>query len=404
MSPSSSDPTEALDSRTGWLIVVVGFLLLFTLWGMIFTFTVYAGSLGATFGLSPLQTSAVFSTGLFVFFLVGGVVGVLADRTVYRRVIAASALLLVLGVGLFQFATSFGGLLLAFSLICAAAGPTYVLVLSVVPQWFEVYEGRAMGVTVVGNGLGVQVLPFVWLWLLERTTIREAFLVIGGSGVAIMLIAARTFRRPGGVDHGPSTAVDVAWIRSLVGEGRFVAAWIGLVFVWAWYFVLSGGMVDILTSAGISRPVAASAFGLVGGISIVSRIGSGGLADVIGPRRTFTMGITLAATGLFLLSVTATVPTMFVAIATFGVGLGTIAALYAPIVIGAFGSTNPTAVTGVFTFANVVAGFLGPLAVNALAIASGGYGLPLAALAVLTLVGTGLFYWGTVSTVDSTSD
>lgn len=385
----------AIDSRAGWLIVLVGFLLLFTLWGMIYTFTVYSAPLGGAFGLSGLRTSSVFSTGLAVFFTAGGIVGILAARLPYRPVIAGAAGAVVGGIALLQVVGSYFGLLVSFAMICGAVGTVYVLVLSIVPQWFDVYEGRAMGITVVGNGLGVQVMPFVWLWLLERVSIRRAFLVVGGAGVIVMVLAALIFRRPPAGQGEGSIPVDRSWLRSLFGNPRFLAAWVGLILVWAWYFVLSAEMVNVLTGAGIVRTVAATAFGLVGGVSIVSRVASGAVADRIGPRRTQTGGVVLAAAGLFMIGSTPSVVTMYVAIITFGAGLGAIAALYAPIVIRAFDPENATAVTGVFTFSNVVAGFLGPLGISALATTMGGYDVPITGLGVLTLAGAGLFYWGT---------
>ena len=399
MSSTGREREAALDSASGWVIVALGFLLLFTLWGTIYTFTVYASALGEAFGLSPLRTSGVFSIGMGVFFLVGGSVGLLAARVRYRPVVAAAAVTVIVGLGLMQVARSFVGLAVAFSLVCGAVGATYVLVLSIVPQWFDVYEGRAMGLTIVGNGLGVQVMPFVWLWLLERTTIRRAFVVVAGAGVLVLFAAALAFRRPPGAHPAGGTPVDRDWLRSLLGDVRFLAAWVGLVLVWTWYFVLSAGMVDVLTAAGIARAVAATAFGLVGGISIASRIGSGGLADRFGHRPTLTGGVVLAGLGLFVLAATATQPVMYAAIVTFGVGLGAIAALYAPIVITAFGPENASAVAGVFTFSNAVAGFLGPIGVNALATATGGFDVPLVLLGVLTIVGAALFHWGTDPTV-----
>lgn len=396
---SRPEDGSALDSGRGWVIVATSFLVLFVLWGAVFTYTVYAEALATTFGLSPLRVSAVFSVGTAAFFVAGGAVGILAARVPLRRVVAASAAGVAVAVVALQFVESFYGLLAAFSVFGVASGTMFVVVISLVPQWFDVYEGRAMGLTVTGNGLGVQVMPFVWLWLLARTDVRGAFLVVGGTAVVVLVAAAAVFRRPPG--QGRTASVGWAWIRTLVGDGRFVAAWVGLVLAWSWYLVLSAGLVDILVSAGIVRSVAATAFGLIGGVSIASRVASGGLADRIGPRRTLAAGIVLAGVGVLLLSVTTTRPTMYAAIVTFGAGLGAIAALYAPIVIRAFDPENATAVTGVFTFCSAVAGFLAPLGVNALAQAVGGFSLPLAVLGALTFLGAWLFYWGTDPSVEA---
>jgi MFS family permease len=158
--------------------------------------------------------------------------------------------------------------------------------------------------------------------------------------------------------------------------------------------------VDILAEAGIARTVAATAFGLVGGVSVVSRVASGGVADLVGARVTFASGVVVAAAGLVVLAFTATPVTMYASLVTFGAGLGAIAALYAPIVIRAFGRENATAVTGVFTFCSATAGFLAPLVVDALAAVVGSYTLPLVSLGAFTVVGAWLFYWGTDPTAD----
>lgn len=395
MSASDDGREDAIDSRSGWFIVAVGSLLLVVLWGAMFTFTVYADALAGTFGLSALETSTVFSIGTAAFFLVGGSIGIVVARTPLRPVAAAAAAAIATAVGALQVVDSFPGLVAGFALFGMAGGTAFVLTISVVPQWFERYEGTAMGITIAGNGLGVQVLPYVWLWLLDRSTIRRAFLAVGTAAVVLLIAATIVYRRPPGRSERESVSVDSAWLRSLGRSPRFLAAWVGLVIAWGWYFVLSAGLVDILTEDGIAHPVAATAFGLVGGVSVVSRVASGGLADWIAPRETLVGGVTLAGVGLLVLAVTAGTTTMYAALITFGAGLGAIAALYAPIVIRAFGPSNATAVTGLFTFCSAAAGFLAPLAVNWLAGAVGGYTVPLVGLGAVTLLGGGLFYWGT---------
>lgn len=71
---------EALDSAQGWLIVGLGICILTTIWGAVFSFTVYADRLAATFGLSALQVSSVFSITTTFLLVVGGLFGVFAAR------------------------------------------------------------------------------------------------------------------------------------------------------------------------------------------------------------------------------------------------------------------------------------------------------------------------------------
>lgn len=392
MDRAASAHEDALDSRPGWVVVALGFLVLGVLWGAVFTFTVYADDLAAAFDLTGLQTSAVFSVTTAAFFVVGGTVGVLVARVPLRPVVGAAALSVAASAGLLQVVD---GVAVAMALMGVAGGTMFVLTVSVVPQWFDRYQGTAMGLTVAGNGLGVQVFPYAWLWLLARTSMRRAFLAVGALGVLVLLAAALAYRRPPGLRGGGAVAVDWAWLRALFATRRYLAAFAGLTLSWGWYFILSSGMVEILTTAGIGRAVAATAFGLVGGVSVVSRVGAGGLADWIGSRRSYAVGSTLAAVGLFVLSVTATVPVMYVSLVAFGVGLGAIAALYPAIVVRAFGPENATAITGSFMFCSAVSGFLTPVGMDAMVGATGGFALPLVAVGVLTAIGTVLFYWGT---------
>jgi len=391
-----SEPrASALDSATGWTIVGFGLAVLLLVWGMIFTFTVYRGELGAAFGLSSIQTSSVFSITTAAFFVAGGLAGVVIARTPLRPVVAIGGVAIGAAVGLLQVVSSYLGLAVAFAVLGVAGGTLFVIVISLVPQWFDEREGLAMGVTVIGNGLGVLVLPFVWVWLLDRTGIRTALAVVGGATAVVVLLSSIVSRRPPGLRGGSAAAVDRAWLKSTFTDRRFQAAIVGFPLVWSWYFMLSSSLVDVLTTAGIEQSVAATAFGIVGGVSVLARVGSGTLADLIDGRLTFAAGVTLGGLGVLSLTVVDSPVLMYAAMVVFGIGLGTLAALFSPIVVGAFGEEHATAAVGLFNVSEASTAFLTPIMVNALADATGGYGVPLVILSAMTLLGAALFYWGT---------
>lgn len=390
------DRADAVDSLTSWTIVALGLLTLLLIWGTIFTFTVYADALAEAFGLSPFRTSSVFSVTAAGFYVAGGLLGVLVARLPLRPVVAASGVAIGAAVGLLQVVSSYPGLLAAFGLLGAASGTVFVVVVSLVPQWFERHEGTAMGVTFTGNGFGVLVLPFVWAWLLERVDVRVAFGVVGGGIVAVVLLASLVYRRPPHVRESPGSAgVDVAWLRSMLADSRFLATLAGFALLWSWYFVIADAMVEILTTAGIARGLATTAFGLIGGISIVSRLVGGVVGDRFGHRITLVAGVSLAALGMFALVPVSTPTGMYATLLVFGIGLGAVAALFSPIVLGRFGPENATAIVGLLTLSEASTSFLTPVAASATAAATGGYAVPLVAVGLATLLGAGLFYWGT---------
>ena len=390
-----------LDSPTGWLVVALGVVVLLLVWGVIFTFTVYSEALSTAFGLSALRTSTVFSITTAAFYVAGGVAGVLAARVPLRPVVAAAGATIAAAVGLLQITTSYPGVVAAFGLLGTAGGTTFVVVISLVPQWFDEYEGRAMGITFTGNGLGILVLPPVWVWLLERTGIRGAFAVIGGVTALAVLVAATIYRRPSGRRSRGAPAVDTDWIRANVLDTRFLAAVTGFSLLWIWYFTLSADLVGILTANGISRAVAATAFGIVGGVSVAGRLASGEFADRIGMRVTLTAGTVVAAASLAALPWIGSTLPMYALLVAFGAGLGAVAPLFSPIIITRFGPENATAIVGAFTVGQAVTSFSAPVALSLLRSASGGYTVPLLLLGGLTLLGGVLFYRGTAPATDA---
>lgn len=391
-----------VDSVRSWVVVGASFAALFGVWGTVFTFTVYSQSLATAFDLTSIQTSTVFSVGVGVTFTAGGCSGLFAARLPFRAVMAGAAASMGIGSWTVAVASNYLGAMVGFALVGAATGTVFVLALSAVPQWFEVYEGRAMGLTVVGSGLGVQVMPFVWLWLLERLAFRTTFTAVGLSVTVVLAAAAVVVTRPEPMADVPR--IDRAWFRDFLTRRETPLAFLGVVCMWAWYFVLSGDAVGVLAAKGVPRAVAAGAFGLVGGVSIASRIGSGALADRLGYRPVIVGGLVTTSVGILLLEFASARPVMYLALGAFGIGLGVLAALYPPALIRGFDPRQPSAVVGSFQFANAIAGLLAPLGMSVLVARTGGYTLPLGVLAVVTLVGATLFWIGTDPAGPSISD
>jgi len=395
-SASESAATEpALDSPKSWLIAALGVVLLVLVWGVVFTFTVYSQALETAFGLSAFRVSSVFSITTAALYVAGGLIGILIARLPLRPVVAAAGVVFAVAVGVLQVTTSYAGLAAAFGLIGTASGTVFVVVISLVPQWFETYQGRAMGITMTGNGLGILVLPPVWVRLLARTDVRTAFLVVGGATAAAILLASLVYRRPPHRRSSGDAPFDRRWMRSNLTDGSYLAALAGFSLLWSWYFVLSADVVEILTTGGIDSAVAATAFGTVGGVSVAARVASGEFADRIGMRVTLAGGAALAAVGMVALPLVETTAVMYVLLVVFGVGLGTIAPLFSPIIIDRFGPEHATAIVGSFTVGQAATAFSTPIALNALTGFTGGYAAPLVFFAGVTLLGAGLFYRGT---------
>jgi MFS family permease len=386
-----------VDSRYGWVIVGMSFSLLFLIWGIVFTFSVYSGAFTDEFDLSRVAASTVYSTGLLGFFVGGGVTGIVTAFVRLRPVLVVTAALLAVGLVVFQAVTTFAGLALAFVCMGTAMGGTFVLVLGLVPQWFESRSGLAMGLTQAGAGSGLLVMPLAWRWLLARTELQVAFLGVGGVLLVLVLVAATVFRRPQEYtadDGSVASVVDREWLLGTLDHWRFWAAFAGLGLIFTWYFVLSDQLVDVLTAADIGVGIASAAFGLIGGVSIVSRIGSGIVADWQTPRVTLATCTGLVVVGNLLLLQRSVPVLMYAAIGCFGIGYGGIAALYSPILVRSFSPENAATVVGLFVLSEGLFGFVTPPAASLL-IGVYGYDALLVAIAVLTALGSLSFWFGT---------
>ena len=391
----ASDTHEAaLDSLRGWLIVAVGVCVLTLVWGAVFTFTVYADRLAATFGLTALQVSSVFSITTAFLLGVGGLFGVFAARFSLRPVLALVAIGLAVTIALVQVVDSYAGVVTAFALLGTAGGTAFTIVVSLAPQWFDDYQGLATSITMTGVGLGPLVLPFTWLWLFDRTGFRTAFAIVVGVTVAVVAVSSLVYRRPPGRSQN-ATPVDITWLRERVSNRRFLSTAAGFPLVFVWFYVLSAHLVDILTTSGIDARVAAAGISIIGGISVFTRIGGGFVGDRVGYRETFLASAGLASVCAFALPFAHSPLFVYATLFGLGVALGPLATLWSPIILTRFGYENATATVGLLNISTAGFALVAPTGATALNRMTGGYVVPLIAVSVVTVLGISLFRWGT---------
>lgn len=387
---------NALDSTRGWGLVGIGFLSQVFIWGTVFSFTVYSDALANEFGLSLVSVSTLYSVELFSFFMIGGLTGILVNNIKIRRsviglLIVASAILLW-----FQTLMSYWGVLAFFVVFGTIFGALFNIILSVVPLWFDQYQSFATGVLLAGNGVGLLVMPRVWNWLLEQFGVRVAFEVIGFTAITVILIFGLVASKPDS-ESGTQDFFEVtSYVKQKLTERAFWLAFFGFGLIWVWFFALSSFSVNYLIDSGVSRATASSIYGLIGGVSIVSRIAIGGIADRVGQRKIMGLSIGMVTLALLMIEPVGFVITYYVIFGVLGMGLGGIGALYPSIIIDKYGASNSTAMLGVFHSSEAIVGLVSPVLVGFLITISGGYAAPLLIAVILTGVGGSLFLWGTI--------
>jgi MFS family permease len=357
--------------------------------GTPFSYGIFRQPFSDAFGVSPVALSGVFALMLFAFYIGSGLVGVFGVRFPARAVLLACAIATGGLAPSLYLVGSVVGLTAVFAVLGIALGTVVVLVASVVPRWFESRRGAATGLIFTGNGVGLFVLPPLWQRVLAAFGVRRGFLVVVSMTAVAFFAAGLVCRRPRWVDQSSATAGELLeWLTRLGRTRTFQLLFVGVALSFAWYQLLAGYAVDLFVARGLTESAASTAFGLIGGFSIISRIGGGYLSDSLGSRRAFLASLVCVAVGVVLLFLPA-VPALLVAVFLLGLGMGGAATIYLPLIMSTFSPEKDTAVVGVFN----VGGGTAALAMPPLGTASVAFTSGFTTAILLTLVVTVVGIW-----------
>jgi MFS family permease len=294
-------PSFAPDSRQAW--IQLGFALLIGsigavgMWAVVVALPVVQAEFSATRGAVSLA-----STMLFLGFGLGGVVtGRITDRFGIVPALALSIAFLGVSFVLAGLATALWQFNAIYFLIGFGTSATFAPLMAEASHWFERYRGLAVTIVASGNYVGGAVWAPLVNWGVQSIGWRSTHIAIGifcAVTMAILLLVLRAIM--GGVgarDHAnaPPPQVDLhlstnalTVLLSIASISCCVAMAMPQVHIVAYCGDLG---------YGVAR--GAEMLSLMMGLGVVSRIGSGFLADKIGGIRTLLIGS--AAQGFALL-------------------------------------------------------------------------------------------------------
>jgi len=367
-------------------VAIVGAVAMVFTFGTPLSYGVFRTPLSETYSVSPVAMSGVFSVMLCTFFIGSGAVGVFATRLPVRPILLVCAGATGLVAPALYVVDSYLGLAVVFGVLGLTLGTVYVLVASIVPRWFDERTGAATGLIFVGNGLGLFVLPPLWQYAFARLEVPQAFLIVMSITAAAFGLAGLVCRRPAWVDQSPATTdAPGEWLLRVGRTRQFQLLFVGMGLAFGWYQLLAAYAVDLFAFRGLSEAGASIAFGAIGGVSIVSRIGSGVTADVIGFRRAFLLSLGCAAAGIGLLFFSH-LPILAAGVFLIGIGLGGAATLYIPLLMRTYHPKHDTAITGIMNVAAGIAGLGMPPLGTALVVSTDGFTATIAlTLATITV-------------------
>ena len=392
----------------GWWIVFVAAVGLSMGYGPIVTFTfgVFFKLLNQEFGWNRGDISQAFSISLFVMSLVFPFVGRLVDRFGARKVIIPSILLFGLGLmSLSLLSANIWQLYAVYILLGLVGGGTAPVPYSnVLSHWFDKRRGLALGVAMVGLGLGAFVMPSLAQMLIVSQGWRQAYIVFGLMVMVITIpIVGLFFKetpemvglRPDGDvinPNHPNTSEQKIGLSAQ--EARQTHTFWILVGA---FFLMSASvhgclihLVPLLTDRGISPQLAAGATSLFGAALLFGRVGAGYLLDHFFASSVALCFFCGTALGLLLLWSGVTGTAAFIAAFLVGLGMGAEGDIIAYLIGRYFGLRAFGEIYGYAFGAFTLGGVSGPLLMGRGFDATGSYSLGLGVFVVVTLIAAGL--------------
>jgi len=385
----------------GWWVVLASAIGLF--WGVpitVYSFSVFFKPLMQEFHAGRAAVSLAFTLKLVAAALCAAPIGWLTDRYGARRVILTST-----GV--------FGSILLANWLFSGSIAQFYCFCVllgfcvggvgpipygSLVSHWFDRLRGLALGLAMLGIGLGAVIMPSLAQALIARCGWKTAYSILGASVLLICWPVVACLVKESPEDLGLLTDGTSAKTDSIahVGQGLTAQeAWRSRDFwLMAFAFILVSAsvqacvvhMAPMLNDRNLGARAAASGSSLMGAAVMIGRVGTGYFLDRIFAARLASILFAGSASGIALLLLGNRMAA-FAGAFLVGLGLGAEVDLIPYLTSRYFGLREFGKVYSILFAAFALAGAFGPLIMGAGYDRRGSYTEPLAGFLVATLLG-----------------
>jgi MFS family permease len=349
------------DSRQAWirlgLVLVIGSLGSVGMWSVVVALPAVQSDFAATRGAASLAfTLTMAGYGL------GGIAsGRLADRFGIVLTIALAAIVMGLGYLAAAQASALWQFNLMHVVVGAGSSATFGPLMAEASHWFERRRGIAVTIAATGSYIGGASWPPAVNWAIQNYGWRASHVGIGVVSATLMLIVLAVLRRQMGAGsrrshvNAPPPRVDLQLSGNVLTTLLFVAG-IGCCVAMAMPQV---HIVAYCGDLGYGAARGAEMLSLMLAFGIVSRIGSGFLADRIGGLRTLLIGSLLQGFALLFYLFFDSMSSLYIISAMFGLFQGGIVPSYAIIVREAMPASEAATRVGTVIFGTVIGMSLG---------------------------------------------
>jgi MFS family permease len=352
-----------VDSRYAWWRLAAS-VTISTLGGVgMWAVVVALPAIQTDFGVTRADVSFSYTATMLGFGIGSIALGRLIDTRGALPTLVLSTFLLAAGFAAASYAPTVMTFAAAQILIGLGSAATFSPLVADLSHWFAKRRGLAVAICSSGNYIAGALWPPIVEHLVSDHGWRSAYLTVGGICLVTMLPLGLALRRRL-TPHGSGSTVAGTSRHSARALGLSPAAlqaWLALAGI-ACCVAMSMPQVHIVAyCADLGYGVAQGAvmLSLMLGFGIVSRIGSGWIADRVGGIKTLLLGSTLQAVALLLYLISDSLASLYVVSALFGLFQGGIVPSYAIIVREYFSPREAGARIGLAVSATIVGMALG---------------------------------------------
>jgi MFS family permease len=342
----------------GWVVTGAGLIIMTVETGIFLTFGVFFKPILAEFGWTRAQLSSVFSAFMFVRIMTSLPVGYLTDKFGVRGVVLLGAVLASTSLFLTSRFRNLGELYLYYSLLFSVGTScAYIPVTSTVSRWFRRKRGLAIGIVVLGLGLGALVMTPLTGLLISSYGWRKSYVILSlillvvfvGCGV-LLKQTLKSFSENSNTDASCDTLIlsgnDSYNLRQAIYTSAFWmqgATWFFLSF--ALYSVLIH-IVSYVIHIGVQPMKASAMLGMIGGFSLLGRVIMGSISDKLGRKKSTVISSLMNLVALIGMLVSSDLLMFYVCCFVFGFSYGGWGAQMPAMCADHFGERNSGSILG----------------------------------------------------------
>jgi len=351
-----------IESRKAWVIVWATFVCLALIFGVSYSFAAFFENFAQEFSAQRADVSWIFGLCGLVYFVLGALGGLLADRWGPRVVCMVGMALISAGLFWTSFAQSLLSIYISYG-VMVGLGIAFVYTPSIaaVQPWFTKQRGLASGIASSGVGAGTLLVPLAVSYLLIAVTWREALQIMAMGVLFLGLAAAFFLKRAPSSNAGVAGQISGMTLKEALRTPSFKWLYMGALFGSPVMFIPFAHISAAARDSGVTDSQAVALVGLIGIGSLVGRFAIGWLADRLG--RVKTLMLMQCAMGLsYLIWAIASQQLAFSVFAVvFGLSYGSIVSLLPAICMDLFGGRAVSAIIGTLYTGAALGNLLGPV-------------------------------------------